>query len=150
MTEQLNNNSNLASYSNLRAAKYCIDPQYVSITFISMLQRRPPGGCDMCEVTCIFIKQDVSSPLSKQHFSKVETKNLKTEENFDASPSTPTHFLRTVSVLYPLSVLWQQIQTHHQSDWSSSNLSGSENKVLSVKFGTLYQCRVAQSKVRYR
>ena len=100
MTEQLNNNNNLASYSNLRAAKYCIDPLYISITFISMLQRRPPGGCDMCEVTCIFIKQDVSSPLSKQHFSKVETKNLKTEENFDASPSIPTHFLRTVSVLY--------------------------------------------------
>ena len=34
----------------------------------------------MCEVTWIFIKQDVSIPLSKQHSSKVETKNLNTEK----------------------------------------------------------------------
>lgn len=102
----------------------------------------------MCEVTCVFIKQDVSIPLSKQHPSKVETKNLNTEENFDCK-----HFYsyslsqNIITVTLFLSILWQQIQTHHQPDQSSSNLSGSENRALSVKFDTLYQCRVALSKV---
>lgn len=100
----------------------------------------------MREVTCVFIKQDVSIPLSKQHPSKVETKNLNT--NFDCK-----HFYsyslsqNIITVTLFLSILRQQIQTHHQPDRSSSNLSGSENRALSVKFDTLYQCRVALSKV---